>query len=63
MKGEVIVSNCIFKLNEYKPLVDRRLLLLLLLPHASLTSERSKITTNNIKILVNFILNFFSVNK
>ena len=62
MKGEVIVSNCIFKLNEYKPLVDRRLLPLLLI-HASLTSERSKITTNNIKILVNFILNFFSVNK
>ena len=62
MKGEVIVSNCIFKLNEYKLLGDRRLLLLLLL-HASLTSERSKITTNNIKILVNFIFNPFSVNK
>ena len=61
MKGEVIVSNCIFKVNEYKLVGDRRLLLLLL--HASLTSERSKITTNNIKILVNFIFNPFSVNK
>ena len=57
MKGEVIVSNCIFKLNEYKLLGDRRLLLLL--KHASLTSERSKITTNNIKILVHFIFNPF----